>query len=115
MRDQIAQLLTDESLRRICAREGMPDRGTVERWMSEDAEFAAKCARAREAHADRIFDGLEEVEDDLLVGKVDPQSARVVIASRQWRAEKLKPKKYGQKLDVEHGGAVNHSVKVTFG
>jgi hypothetical protein len=37
-------------------------------------------------------------------GLLDPQAARVAISAYQWRASKLKPKKYGDKLDVTTDG-----------
>jgi hypothetical protein len=102
MKDIICQELQSESLNRICKREGMPARRTVEKWMADDVEFAAKCARAREIHADKIFEDLEEIEEDVLSGTVEPNAAKVVISSRQWRLEKIKPKKYGPKIEATH-------------
>lgn len=102
----IAERLTRESLRRICAEEGMPDRGTVERWMQEDAVFAAKCAHARVIQAEHVFDGMEQVEDDMLSGEVDAAAGRAVLSSRQWRLSKMLPKKYGDKLDLNHSGRI---------
>ena len=102
IRDTIVDLLASESLLSICQREGMPDRLTITRWMREDESFATKCARAREEHADLIFEGLADIERDLLDVKVKADAARVVISSRQWRLEKIKPKKYGPKLETTH-------------
>lgn len=104
--DSIAERLTRESLRSICRGEGMPDRRTVERWMQEDAAFAAKCAHARSIQADHEFDGMENIEQDVLSGAVDPAAARVVLASKQWRLSKMLPKKYGDKLDLNHSGRI---------
>jgi transposase-like protein len=98
----IVEALAGESMQRLCQREGMPNRRTVERWMDEDAEFAAQCARAREAHAERIFDNMEDVEDGVLDGSIRPDAAKVVLSSRQWRAEKLKPRKFGAKTELTH-------------
>lgn len=75
-------------------------------WLEQDEEFRTKYARAREDQADTIFDGMSEVEDDVISGKLKADAARVVLDSRRWRAEKLKPKKYGAKLDLTHGGSV---------
>lgn len=100
IRDIILERLTRESLRRICKDDGMPDRCTVERWMQADDAFAAKCARAREIHADHIADGMADIEDDVLAGAVDPAAARVVLSSQQWRLSKLASKKYGDKLET---------------
>ena len=103
----IVEGLAAESLNRLCKADGFPNRRTVERWMDEDAEFAAQCARAREAHAERLFDGMEDIEEGVLSGHIKPDAAKVVLSSRQWRAEKLKPRKFGPKLDLNHSGTVS--------
>lgn len=97
------ELADGKSLRGICGAADMPDRSTVLRWLAADDGFAAKYARAREAQADALEEGMAEIEDDVLAGRLDPQSAKVVLGSRQWRAMKLAPKKYGEKVQV--GGA----------
>jgi hypothetical protein len=98
---QIAQ--DDTSLRQICKAAGMPHRSTVLRWLDEKPGFAAKYARARAGQADAIFDDMAEIEQKTLDGKVNPVAARAVLGSKQWRASKLAPKKYGEKIQV--GGA----------
>ena len=101
-KERIVEALASNSLNRICTDDSLPNRRTVERWMDEDAEFAAQCARAREAHAERIFDGMEDIEEGVLSGDIKPDAAKVVLSSRQWRAEKLKPRKFGAKVEQTH-------------
>lgn len=92
-------LMDGKSLRWICTADDMPHRSTIIRWMSDNADFATKCARAREMQADLM--------DDLILDTAEettPENAaasRVKIAAYQWRASKLAPKKYGEKLDIE--------------
>ena len=75
--DRICDLLAEgQSLVEICRRSGMPHRATVMRWMGKNADFAAKCARAREAQADYLFDELAQIETDVLAGVVPPDAAR---------------------------------------
>ncbi|MDE2441455.1 MAG: hypothetical protein KGP14_10550 [Betaproteobacteria bacterium] len=87
------------SMLEICKLPGMPDRETVRRWAIADHAFAAKCARAREAQGDAVHDEIVEIERKLMKGEIDFQSARVVLSSKQWRAEKLAPKIYGNRMD----------------
>jgi len=97
--DQICQLLADKfSMRQICSREEMPDRATVLRWMADKPDFAAKCVHAREEQADYIVEDCIDIEDRTIAGEINPAAARAVLASKQWRASKLAPKKYGDKL-----------------
>jgi len=101
--DSIAERLMDgESLRAICAAVDMPDRKTVMRWQAAHPDFAAKCARARELYADQIFDEMQEVAD---TGNADDvQRAKLRVSTMQWRASKLAPKKYGERVEHEHSG-----------
>lgn len=98
------RLMDGESLRRICLDETMPNRSTVIRWMEASPDFATKCARARELQADLMDDMiLDEAE---ACTPENAQAARVRIAAYQWRAAKLAPKKYGDKLDLNHSGEI---------
>lgn len=97
--DRIAE---GESLRRICEMDGMPDKASVMRWLEADPDFATKYAHARESQADVIFEGMADIEGDVLNGTLKPDAARVVLDSRRWRAEKLKPKRYGNKIEATH-------------
>lgn len=107
------RIAAGESLRKVCEDEGMPDKATVLRWLS-DAEFATKYARARECQADVLFDGMADIEDKVIAGDLRPDAARVILDSQRWRAEKLKPKAYGSKVDINHGGQVGINATVRF-
>jgi hypothetical protein len=96
--------MSGKSLVKVCQAPGMPDRSTVVRWMTKDPEFATRCAHAREAQADYM--------DDLIMDeaeKVTPetaQAAKVKISAYQWRASKLAPKKYGDRVDMNVSGSL---------
>lgn len=102
--DETAELICDllmdgMSLVKICDREDMPNRSTVMRWMAKDDSFATRCARARTMQADLM--------DDMILDTAKastPETAaadRVKISAFQWRASKLEPKRYGDKLDID--------------
>ena len=97
----VAEIQTGRSLRQVCGDEGMPDIRTVTRWLVADADFAHKYARARMAQADVLFDRMEAVEEAVSAGTMDSHAARVVLDSMRWRASKLAPKVYGDRLDVQ--------------
>lgn len=96
----VAEIQTGRSLRQVCGDEGMPDIRTVTRWLVADADFAHRYARARMAQADVLFDRMEAVEEAVSAGTMDSHAARVVLDSMRWRASKLAPKVYGDRLDV---------------
>ena len=92
---------TGRSLRQVCSDDGMPDFRTVQRWIVSDGQFAVKYTRARVAQADTLFDRMEAVEEAVTAGTMDSHAARVVLDSMRWRASKLAPKVYGDRLDVQ--------------
>lgn len=97
----LAQIEVGKSMREVCRMDGMPDHTTVIRWMRDDASLATKYARARMAQADVLFDRMEAVEEAVSAGTMDSHAARVVLDSMRWRASKLAPKVYGDRLDVQ--------------
>jgi terminase small subunit-like protein len=94
------RIMNGESLRGICEAKGMPDRTTVHDWLSRDREFANQYAYARENQADTLADDLLYIADTAK----DPHIARLRIDTRKWIASKLKPKKYGDKIDHTTNG-----------
>ena len=97
----ITEIQTGRSLRQVCGDEGMPNFRTVQRWIVSDGSFAVRYARARTAQADTLFDRMEAVEEAVAAGTMDSHAARVVLDSMRWRASKLAPKVYGDRLDVQ--------------
>jgi hypothetical protein len=117
------RIANGESLRGICAGEGMPSAPLVMKWLANDEDGALReqYARAREAQADHIFDEILEIADD---GKNDwmekngeesvgyalngehVQRSKLRIDARKWMAGKMRPKVYGDKIQTEHTGEV---------
>lgn len=102
------ELMDGKSLVKICASDDMPNRTTVIRWMAANEDFATRCARARVAQADYMDDLILDVA--LASTAETAQADRVKISAFQWRASKLQPKKYGDKLELEHSGEVKTRV-----
>jgi hypothetical protein len=80
----------------------LPDYTTIDRWLSADEQLRQRYARAKEAQADYMADEMMQIADTT----TDPQKARLQLDTRKWLAAKLKPKKYGEKQEVEHKGSV---------
>lgn len=90
----------------------MPSRSAVLAWIKNDDSFRAKCARAREAQAESVIEDMVDIESDLKKGVLAADVARVLLSSKQWRACKQAPKKYGDKLI--HSGDKENPVEVFF-
>jgi hypothetical protein len=97
----ICELLSEMPLVEVCEQPGMPSRGTVRRWQDKDPEFDAKCARARAAQSDMLDKQHKDTITKVERGQMEPEAARVVLNAVQWRAMKIDPKRYGDKLQVD--------------
>lgn len=106
---------SSKSLRTICSEPGMPSTTAVLKWLAEGDKidgreefkaFVVQYARAREEQADflaeEIIDISNHTEEDHtpFTGGNVVQRDRLRIDARKWVASKLKPKKYGDKLDL---------------
>jgi hypothetical protein len=87
-----------ETLRAICAEPGMPDRSTCIRWLEANPEFRNQYAQAREDQADALADEMLDVARSAT--NQDANAKRVLIDTLKWRAGKLRPKVYGEKMAV---------------
>ncbi len=109
------RLANGESLRAICRDPNMPRRMTVLGWIERDAAFATAYSRARDHQADALDDEVAEVMSEVKAGRMDPAAARVWLSGAQWRASKLAPRRYGERLALQHSGGVAMApVEVTF-
>lgn len=102
------EIMAGKSLRKICAMEGMPGTSTVFRWLDQYPDFRELYARAREVQADVLADEILEIADSDL----DPNRARVMIDARKWLAGKLRPKKYGDRVELDHKEKGNQGIQV---
>ena len=84
----------------------MPSVRTVMRWVAERDDYRQDYVRAREAKADADADAIGDIAARTLSGEYDPASARVAIDALKWAAGKAQPKKYGDKIDLNHGGGM---------
>lgn len=87
---------------------------TVRDWIEACPERSAKYARAREDRSDKLADEIVAISDDVS-GDVmeDPQTGKAVlntaavqraklrVDARKWVAAKLKPRVYGDKVQVD--------------
>lgn len=97
--DEIFRRIGDgESLVAICADDWLPSRETVRKRIRDDAAFAVRYARAREVQADTLFDEILTIADKAT--SEDAHARRLMIDARKWMAGKLRPKVYGDRIEV---------------
>lgn len=110
--DELAQEICEriaqgESLKHITDGEDMPSRVTVHSWLLDGKHkgFLNNYEAAREMQADVYADEMDDIAHN---EKIDTQRARLIIDTRKWTSSKLKPKKYGDRLDLSGETTVTH-------
>lgn len=94
------------SLTKVCAMDDTPSVQTVYTWFKKYPEFLEDYARSKEDSGDADQDKLDEIAEKVLTGVYEPQQARVAADIIKWSASKKKPKKYGDKQQIEHSGKI---------
>lgn len=110
---------------RICKEVGM-DVHTFYNWLDASPVNNQRYARAREMQADLLVEQIIEISDDsrhdtLMTEKGEVENkewvnrSRLMVDSRKFLAAKLRPKKYGDKLDVTSNGNELKPVVINLG
>jgi len=115
------RIAAGETLTGICLEEDMPPIRTVSRWLMRHPDFAAKYAHAREAQAHVEAEQIREIADNafedyyidykegpngekipyVVVNGESTKRAALRIGARQWRAERLNRRVYGNSIKHE--------------
>lgn len=109
--DLCTRIANGEALRQICQEEGMPVQSTVYLWLSRFPEFSDMYTKAREDQADTLADEIHAIADQMPMEKIDKEGntsfdsayinwMRLRIDARKWTASKLKPRKYGDRMEL---------------
>jgi len=114
-----AELAMGKSLRTVCSQDGTPGLETIFGWLRTNTEFAEQYARAKQESADAMADEILDISDDghndwMLKRFADQeawvqngealQRSRLRVDTRKFLMAKMKPKKYGEKLDLTTNG-----------
>lgn len=115
------RIASGKSLRTVCKDKDMPSPATIFLWMSQNEDFlkhyARACEERAEAYVEEMFDIADDgrndfMEDEYMKGKTpgyqlngeNIQRSKLRVDTRKWYVSKIKPKKYGEKLDVTSEG-----------
>lgn len=120
--EKLCLLLSEgKSLKSICDNdETMPDKSTIFRWLYKYPEFRDKYAYAKEIGCYAVEEEAIEIADDGRndwMGRLDKdevpigwqlngehvQRSRLRVDTRKWFMERIAAKRYGTKVDVNHG------------
>ncbi len=114
------------SLRSVCEADDMPAKTMIFRWLLKAEiencdemykDFSDQYARARQLSKDYKFDELEHKLKELaeVEGEIDGEKQKIMTTQSvafaklhldafKWQSAKENPKKYGDKIEHEHGG-----------
>lgn len=110
--DPVWQLIIDgmssgRSLSTVLRTEGMPVWSTVQGRLVSDDAYRAKYDKAVQDRADRLADEIMDLADEPMPEWLEGpgasawvQQKRLQVDARKWVASKLKPRTYGDRLDV---------------
>jgi len=119
---------SSKSLKTICQELDLKVR-TVLDWLAEnnsENEFAQMYARAKQEQADFLAEEILDIADDgsndlmtIVKGDISYEQenkevtsrSKLRVDARKWVASKLKPKKYGDRIDLNHEGGQTIVVK----
>ena len=97
----LSQIASGKSLSRICEENGWPKTSVYE-WLAKNCP--EQYAQAMRTRADVYRDEIISIADDEnLVTNEDVAKAKLKIETRKWLMGKMAPKKYGDKVEVDHG------------
>jgi hypothetical protein len=92
----------------------MPERTVVYDWLKENKEYAQRIAHARDLGFDAIAESCMDIADSPMPstdnGATDSgavQHAKLRVETRLKLLAKWDPKRYGDKQQIEHSGAVD--------
>ncbi|MFN3352936.1 MAG: hypothetical protein ACK4Z5_04945 [Brevundimonas sp.] len=121
--DEICERLSKgEPLAHICRDENMPAVRTVSDWKKAHQSFSADFARARDEGFDAIAADCLEIADesskDTVYGKDGDERpdtewisrSKLRIETRLKLLAKWDPKRYGEKLDLNHSGGIGITI-----
>lgn len=101
------------SLRSVCLLDDMPNGETIFRWLRTNKEFSEQYALAKQESTDAQQEQLESLGDEAIAlsQTVDVKASGAVVQAvklkadnLKWLMSKMKPKKYGDKLDLTSDG-----------
>lgn len=115
-----AWIAEGKTLREYCRQEGKPAWRTVYEWLAKDEEFAARFAHARELGQDAIAEDCVAIIDTFPEYATSDSGSRVDSGFVQWKKNQVEmrlkllakwnPKKYGDRVGVDHQGGVQLNV-----
>lgn len=109
------EIALGNSMRTVCLADDIPSIATIFSWMRTNPEFLSQYARATEERTEALAEDILDIADDgtndwmEINGRDVPdqeaiQRSKLRVETRKWIMSKMKPKKYGDKVDLTSDG-----------
>lgn len=103
--EKVCSAIADGKTIRAAAKlPGMPSKASIFRWLREHEEFQKLYEVATDERADAMIDEIVEIADNCKTDADSIRKAKLRIWARVEQAQKMKPKKYGQKMELSGNG-----------
>ena len=120
------RLAMGESMRSVSRDDAMPAMTTLFKWIRTIDEFAQQYDKAKIESADALVEDMLDIADNQAVQEIEVDGethsavtavgvshAKLRVDTRKWAASKLKPKKYGEKVQQEVSGPDGGAIEVS--
>lgn len=110
------QIALGFSMRTICKDDKLPAMSTIFRWLKDNESFQEQYTRACEERTEAMAEDILDIADDGTNDFMEAddgkrqyngdsiQRSKLRVETRKWLMAKMKPKKYGDKVDVTTDG-----------
>jgi len=116
--EQVCERIAEgESIRVSCKDIRGVSKPTFLQWIKDErdtggAVLSDMYAQAKESSADALADQLIEIADNI---EGDTKRDQLRLDTRKWIAAKLKPRKYGDRIQADVGGSINVNISTDDG
>lgn len=112
----LSRLAEGEPLRQILRSdlERFPRKSTWYLWCSGDPELDARFKAARDDGFDALADGIRETARGRGDSTGDVQRDKLIVDTDLKLLAKWDPRRYGDKIDLNHGGNLNANLTISF-
>jgi len=107
----VDRVAAGEDIAGICKSLGI-SLSVLHRWREVHPAFMEAYARARQRSGEASESRIKAIMDDARAGKIDANTARVLIDAEKWLASKRAPRTHGDRVEVEHSGQGDQGVRV---
>lgn len=105
----LSHMATGQTKSRACLEAGITV-ATFNKYARENQQIAELLDEAEDQGYDVLAEALLHIDTDPIYGTTDPQKMKVISDNIKWFLSKRRPKKYGEKLQIENTLTVDQTI-----